>query len=658
MFRHGRPSRDILRVLYDGAGRVKESLSGRKYSFGYVQGKTIVIEGTGHSHVFGHNAAGITNWFDSTNGVWWQLELDGQNRVVEAHSDNGAYQYTYEQHGRITRAIEQLPRSTSAREYQYDAQGRVTGIYLADGGFTSVDYSGGQTRISGQDIDTSFEVLPSGRIGSVRAPGLSVDADYDTGGNLISFRSNENAVAFGRDALGRVSEVQFANGQVNRYAYDELGNRASMRLGSGGAVDYTHDPSGNIVEVVVTEQDNEQKRQVVQIGDMNRVESITYEGAGKLDINYDGMGRAVSFTMGDEVVSVEYEGPDRIARIVSQATGAVWTPDEEVGREENAQSALDTRLEVVLGDSAVLSHPDYGIMGFGETSLSLVARDPMESGVPGLRAARQLLATAEPLLSADRHAGMMDFEKPSNPVFQPLEYRSTNCCILIPTHLRAVVPDGRPFSDGTPSFCFPYSFPGFPRPPPWEEYEGPPDTTLPSARLVPWLDDPPAAGVTRIRGVRLEANCKAYTKEDETVVWRFEGDINQDEFSISVGENVPPYGTCGASPRTPTEILTEAAHERRHAEAYAGIINEYKGMIGIEEFTERGTCKTGIGALNGKLQKALEKMRCRQESHADFAGETKYKIQCRPPSDAELVESGTYPNPLPPGCEEHENEEC
>ena len=36
---------------------------------------------------------------------------------------------------------------------------------------------------------------------------------------------------------------------------------------------------------------------------------------------------------------------------------------------------------------------------------------------------------AGPLFGADKHAGMTAFEKPSNPVFQPDEYLSTNCCV-------------------------------------------------------------------------------------------------------------------------------------------------------------------------------------------------------------------------------------
>ena len=45
----GPNGRDILRIAYDEAGRVKESLSGREYSFDYGEGRTVVAEGTGHS---------------------------------------------------------------------------------------------------------------------------------------------------------------------------------------------------------------------------------------------------------------------------------------------------------------------------------------------------------------------------------------------------------------------------------------------------------------------------------------------------------------------------------------------------------------------------------------------------------------------------------
>ena len=107
------------------------------------------------------------------------------------------------------------------------------------------------------------------------------------------------------------------------------------------------------------ESSGEEKRQTVRIGGMNRVEGIDYEGLGALDIGYDAMGRAVRFDTGGDVIEVEYAGPDRIARIVSQATRAVWSPVE--GGERRPQAA-DTRREVLQNDPAAPSHPGYGIL--------------------------------------------------------------------------------------------------------------------------------------------------------------------------------------------------------------------------------------------------------------------------------------------------------
>lgn len=133
--------------------------------------------------------------------------------------------------------------------------------------------------------------------------------------------------------------------------------------------------------------------------------------------------------MGDESVSVEYEGPDRIARIVSTINGATWSPNDDGESGPSERKVMDARLEVIQSDSLGASHPDYGIVGFDDVAFGMTAVDPMELGVPGLRQARQLLTVAEPLFAEDEYGPMMDFEKPSNPVFQPLEYHSTNCCI-------------------------------------------------------------------------------------------------------------------------------------------------------------------------------------------------------------------------------------
>ena len=435
---HGRLTRaigpngkDILRIDYDASGRAIQSNSGREYSFSYAPDETVVTEGIGHVHVFGHNAAGVTNRFDSTNGVWWRLVLDQRNQVTAIQSSNGEYRFSYGPQGEIISAVEITSDGIESRAYQHDDTGRIVSVNSRDGALTTVDYSGGNTKINGPAEQFGFEVLSSGKIAQVEQDDTFIRADYDDEGNLAAFHSGASTVQFNHDFMGRVSEIQYANGEVNQYQYDALGNRSSIDFGLGGAVRYTHDAAGNIVEVVVTEPDSADKRQVVQIGDMNRVENITYEGMGALDIAYDEMGRAVTFDTGRDVISVEYAGPDRIGRIVAGATGATWSPNNAGESEQHALGTVDARLEVLQNDSTGTSHPDYGIVAFDDMSFAVDAQDPMGTGIPGLREARQVLAVAKPLFSSIGHGAMMDFEKPSNAVFQPLEYRSTNCCVCI-----------------------------------------------------------------------------------------------------------------------------------------------------------------------------------------------------------------------------------
>ena len=333
----GPNDQDILRIRYDGAGRVVESLSGRKYSFAYAEGETVVTEGTGHSHLFGHNAAGITERFESTNGLWWRLTLDGLNRVTEVRSSRGAYKYSYAPTGFIDSIEERSAVGHTFRLFTHDSLGRITGVYSDQGELAEVDYSGGLTRITESATQLEFDLLPSGRVAFAGRDGTFISADYDGHGNLIALHNGGELVELGRDAMGRLSHVRYASGEVNRYQYDGLGNRAAVAIGRGGATRYAHDPAGNITEVVVAEADGGEKRQTVEIGDMNRVDRIIYEGAGTLGISYDRMGRAIHFDMGIEAVAVEYEGPSKVARIAGVHSGATWWPEENEAKAQSKQ---------------------------------------------------------------------------------------------------------------------------------------------------------------------------------------------------------------------------------------------------------------------------------------------------------------------------------
>ena len=528
--------------------------------------------------------------------------------------------------------------------FGHDSQGRITSAYSVQAGMTTVDYSGGLTRITGPDTQVAFDALLSGAVGFAGRGETFISADYDANGNLAAFRNGGKAIKFGRDAMGRLSHVRYADGEVNRYQYDALGNRADVDFGYGGATRYAHDAAGNIKEVVVTEAGGERKRQFVDVGDMNRVERITYEGLGKLEVGYDSMGRAIRFRTERDVIRVDYAGPSVIERIASVSTGAEWSPNDENVQDSSQDN--DFRLEVIQNDSIPMAHASYGIVRFDELTLDLVVLDPMELWIPGLRAARATLAVAEPLFSDRAATAMMDFEKPSNPVFQPLEYRSTNCCVCIVVYAHESAGDGNaapplPADDGGPiCVCSPA-----PPPPPVESglppYKEPKRPALPEVELTDReLVGGAAWGITRFNAAPA-VYCQAAVGTNKA---RLEGEINVTENTIRVTTKVkaPSGGACRDGVRTSGNINRTAAHERRHAAAYIRLVNDHLDRLGTE-YPNASICSTQAREFEKDFAKDLAAVRQRQHDHTDFCGEPTFSGACVEGQPyAVEVQSGSY----------------
>lgn len=116
---------------YDDAGRVRESRSGREYSFAYGNRKTTVTEGTGSRHTFEQNHAGATKSLESTTGISWRLGFDAENRVRSVDHPRGRYALDYDADGSIT-FTEETGGTNEAEEYSYDDSGRLTTVLSGD----------------------------------------------------------------------------------------------------------------------------------------------------------------------------------------------------------------------------------------------------------------------------------------------------------------------------------------------------------------------------------------------------------------------------------------------------------------------------------------------------------------------------------------------
>ena len=372
-------------------------------------------------HTFSHSADGVTKGLASTSGVSWTISLDDTNRVTGLVLPDRTLAYGYGTHGKVATVTETVSGTTTSRSYTYDAQGRLTGI--SGGGYAAtVTYAIGYVRIVDDGDVFEYHLDADDRVISVeRGADAAFRATRDTAGDIVTLSQGERVVQFTRDAFGRIVDTIYPGGRGARYSYDDLGNRRRSKYGSGGTVTYVHDAAGNIKDVTVTEPDGSVRRQRVTVGPANRIDRIVYEGAATLNVAYDKMSRPIKFHMGEVVVGVEYGRLGTIAKMTA-SKGDEWEP----GDYRLAASTLnDARLEVVSRDPEPADQPHYDVVAF-DRHLRAVPGDPIEAGVGQLPSARALLAVAGPLLV---DGGPNWFEKPSNPVFQPAEYVSTNCCM-------------------------------------------------------------------------------------------------------------------------------------------------------------------------------------------------------------------------------------
>ena len=628
----GPNQKDVIRIRYDDTGRVTESQTAREYRFAYFSGETIVTEGIGHSHVFGHNTAGITDRLESTTGVWWQLEMDEQNRVTQTRSHNGNHEYSYGPRGELTSDVAASGSSLTVNQFNYDERGRIVSVASENEGSVNVEYAGELTRISGPNGTFAFEIIPQGRITSVRKENTHISANYDAQGNLVALVNENRSVQFGRNLMGRVAYIRYANGEENHYSYDELGNRASISLKSGGGVRYMHDAAGNIVEVVVTQPDGATKRQFVDIGDMNRVEKITYEGLGTLGISYDGMGRAKTFDTGQDTISVEYEGPSRIGKIVSRTSGAVWWPDHDPDRQEDTADMSDVRLQVMHDDSVGLSHAEYGVVRFSDAGFSMSTIDPTELGIHGLREARSLYSVAEPMFSSKEFEAILEFEKPSNPVFQPLEYRSTNCCICYITQPNSLAARAVRSStmvcvcyvDSQP--CEPtYQKPTLYYPPvAYQDF-------IPDSGTEPALDENGGdLGISLVTPNTRTLKCKEVCDGQYQLTGGITVDNHEDRTFIKIANYAKAAG-CIKSLRFETFQDHAIAHEQEHVGRLRGVIDRFNDRFGAT-FGSRTACNTERNKQLITFGLLYRFAVSNEESHFWFRGQRKFAVGCPAPS--------------------------
>ena len=257
-----------------------------------------------------------------------------------------------------------------------------------------------------------------------------IDIERDRQGHVTGMHDGERPVRFERDHENLIIATHYANGFVSRYRYDALGNRIGVEHSLGSSIGYRHDSVGNIVEITVTNADGEIKRQQIGIGEMNQVDQVVYgDEASAMRISYDGLGRPSRIQLASDTIDIAYREGGTGMELRSLETGAIWRGDVPTHHAQRSEA----RSRFFQGEVAARSQAGHATIRFDELTYAAEHVDPLAQAVPGWNDAQAAMNMGSSLLRDDDFAATTEFEKPSNALFHPSEYRSMNCCI--PCHV-------------------------------------------------------------------------------------------------------------------------------------------------------------------------------------------------------------------------------
>ncbi len=201
----------------------------------------------------------ITRIIDPAGKVTeYAYDLSGKrtNEVIAAGTpDASATAWTYDAVGRRRT---QLDANSNLHTWFYDAAGRMVAESNAAAEVTTYAYdaAGNLTnRVDGADVETSLEYDALNRPIAMGSGNLRYEYAYDLGGRRTSvFTRVEGdvveATALDYDLNDRLVAKADPTGHVLAYAYDPVGNRASLAVSNVLSISYAYDARNRLTEIV------------------------------------------------------------------------------------------------------------------------------------------------------------------------------------------------------------------------------------------------------------------------------------------------------------------------------------------------------------------------------------------------------------------------
>ena len=290
----GETATSTTTYTYDGVGNALTMTAGGNttaYTYDRYGNVLTTTDPLGQVETFTYSDLGKPVSKTDRNDVTTTYTYDGLGRLLSTSADSQTVQQTYTLTGQI--ASESSPWQQTV--YAYDALGRCTTVTETELG------AGGETYAKAYTYDL---------------------ADNRTGFILTRSGATVQNVAYGYDALNRLSTVS-ENGTLQAtYTYDTNGNRASLTYANGAAETYAYNKANWI-----TELENKQGSEVISSF------TYTYYASGSQRTETDHTGKVTSYT---------YDGLNRlIEEAESDGLTVTYTYDAAGNRSQMAVTGAD-----------------------------------------------------------------------------------------------------------------------------------------------------------------------------------------------------------------------------------------------------------------------------------------------------------------------------
>ena len=262
------PAGGVTTNTYDMVGELTKSIDSRGVTVTYaydLDGRRVSEGIPGGTITTSYdNASRQTSVVDPTGTTIYSYDAGSQ--VTSVAAPQGALTYTYD--GAGNRATMTMPSGKTVT-YGYDAANQLTQLkdwlgktttltYDANGSLASVTRPNGVVSTYAYDAAEQLVALNhDGPSGAITHDVYTYDAD----GNRASFASAAGKEQYTFDALNRLTQATYPNGDIEAFTYDAAGNQTSKtfdgattnfsynaagQLTSAGSTSYAYDAAGNV----------------------------------------------------------------------------------------------------------------------------------------------------------------------------------------------------------------------------------------------------------------------------------------------------------------------------------------------------------------------------------------------------------------------------